>query len=266
VFPYALLAEDVTTDAGPTSFTERVNSAGRALRGIAYHRFNPTRLRRASAAWTDGANWPVLAEDGLGLPTLLASLAHRAPRSFIRLEDAFNAQVSTLAGFRVVETSIPVSVERGGMAGFQLQFQLKGGGELTPSEVSDGTMLLLAMLALAHSPNPPEVLLVEEPENGVHPSRLQEIVRVFRGLSSEGGANGPTQVVMTTHAPYLLDAMRPEEVFFCHRLEDGRATCTRLADVPGVREELEYKLLGELWAEHGEAELYRRWAATRVGA
>ena len=66
-------------------------------------------------------------------------------------------------------------------------------------------MLLFFFVALAHHPNPPHVALIEEPETGVHPKRLRDIVELLRGLTRGEFAGRAVQAVLTTHSPYLLD-------------------------------------------------------------
>ena len=110
-----------------------------------------------------------------------------------------------------------------------------------------------------HHPRPPAILLIEEPENGVHPSRLRTIARLLRRLTEPTENRSGTQVILTTHSPYLLDEdIQPREAFFCYRDQSGAATATRFDAIPDLEERLSDYSLGELWTAYGEAELYRR--------
>jgi predicted ATPase len=71
----------------------------------------------------------------------------------------------------------------------------------SPQEVSDGILLFTALLAILHLPEPPQVILLEEPENGIHPRRLAEIVSLIRRLAEEK----EVQFFITTHSPIILD-------------------------------------------------------------
>lgn len=86
----------------------------------------------------------------------------------------------------------------------------------TAQEVSDGTMLLLAYLLLPYQKPSPEVIAIEEPERGLHPFLLEHLVKVLRQLAEDG-----VQIVAATHSAELLDYLRPEEVRFLTRAEDG---------------------------------------------
>jgi predicted ATPase len=91
-----------------------------------------------------------------------------------------------------------------------------------PHEVSDGTMLLLAFLWLQYQDPTPDLLAIEEPERGLHPYLLRELVDVLRRLSTGDLGSRAIQVIMATHSAELLEFLRPEEVRFMRRNEaDG---------------------------------------------
>jgi len=91
------------------------------------------------------------------------------------------------------------------------------------SQVSDGFLRVLAVIALHYAPNPPSILLFEEPENGVHPRLMSRMVSLFRDMASRK-APAPTQVFLTTHSPYLLDEFHdhPEQVTTVRRRGPGQ--------------------------------------------
>jgi predicted ATPase len=75
--------------------------------------------------------------------------------------------------------------------------------------VSDGTIKMFAYLMLLNDPNPYPLLCVEEPENQLYPTLLWELAEEFRDHARRGG-----QVLVSTHSPDLLNALRLEEVFW----------------------------------------------------
>ncbi len=79
-----------------------------------------------------------------------------------------------------------------------------------------------------HLPTPPAVILIEEPENGIHPKRLQEIVRMLRTLVEQ---SGHTQILMTSHSPYLLDEFQADEVTLCRKDEHGAIQTRRFSEI-----------------------------------
>lgn len=86
-------------------------------------------------------------------------------------------------------------------------------------ELSEGTLYFLALLCIINQPNPPKLLLLEEPEKGIHPRRIREVMNFIRRLVAEKDI----QVIMTTHSPLLLDefAESPESVFVFDKDDDG---------------------------------------------
>ena len=109
---------------------------------------------------------------------------------------------------------------------------------------SDGTLKMLAYLVLLHDPSPPLFVGIEEPENFLHP-------RLLYGLAEECRAAGErTQLLVTTHSPHFLDALRPSEVRVLWRDQDGYTQASRASDLPGVRDFMEAGAsLGDLWME-----------------
>lgn len=99
--------------------------------------------------------------------------------------------------------------------------------EFAPHEVSDGTILMLAFLSLRYQPQVPELITIEEPERGLHPYLLGELVAFLRGLT-EGPK--PLQIVVATHSAEFLENMNPEEVRFLSRSPDDGNVVVREAD------------------------------------
>jgi predicted ATPase len=109
---------------------------------------------------------------------------------------------------------------------------------------SDGTLKMLAYLVLLYDPAPPAFIGVEEPENFLHPRLLAELAEECRAATDR------TQLLVTTHSPFFLNALRPEEVRVLWRDEQGYTRAERVLDRPGVKEFVDHgALLGQLWME-----------------
>jgi predicted ATPase len=109
---------------------------------------------------------------------------------------------------------------------------------------SDGTLKMLAYLVLLYDPSPPPFIGIEEPENFMHP-------RLLHGLAEECRASGERgQLLVTTHSPFFLNALRPSEVRALYRDEDGYTQVTTASEIPGVEAFMQKgALLGHLWLE-----------------
>ena len=109
---------------------------------------------------------------------------------------------------------------------------------------SDGTLKMLAYLALLLDSEPPPFIGIEEPENFLHHRLLYELVESFRAATEQ------TQLLVTTHSPYFVDALRPEEVRILWRDKQGFTRTERAADLFGIPEFMQHGAqLGQLWSE-----------------
>lgn len=109
---------------------------------------------------------------------------------------------------------------------------------------SDGTMKLLAYLTILYDPEPPRLIGIEEPENHLHPRLLPQLAEECR-MASAGA-----QLVVTTHSPFFVNALQPDEVWVLYRDEHGYTQARRAGDMQGIREFMdEGAKLGHLWLE-----------------
>ena len=113
-------------------------------------------------------------------------------------------------------------------------------------QMSDGTLKLFAYLLLLADPTPPPFICIEEPENGLYHKLLEVLVAEFRRRAT-GEPNTP-QIFVTTHQPYLIDALAPEEVWILEKGADGFATISRASDDATVKAMADEGVpLGGLW-------------------
>lgn len=116
--------------------------------------------------------------------------------------------------------------------------------------VSDGTLKMLAYLVLLMDPEPPALLCVEEPENGLHPKLLGILAEELRSHARGAFSTNPTQVLVSSHSPSFVDPLHPEELWVMERRKDGFATLTRADRLRGIPEFInEGATLGALWIE-----------------
>jgi predicted ATPase len=116
--------------------------------------------------------------------------------------------------------------------------------------VSDGTLKMFAYLVLLHDPSPHPLLCIEEPENQLYPTLLEELVEEFRDYAHRGG-----QVMASTHSPDLLNAAEVQEVFWLEKT-GGYTKVRRASDEEQIRALVEAgDSLGSLWKQgfFGEA-------------
>jgi predicted ATPase len=109
---------------------------------------------------------------------------------------------------------------------------------------SDGTLKMLAYLTLLHDPEPPQLIGIEEPENQLHPRLLSELAEECRSAAAA------SQLMVTTHSPFFVNSLRPEEAWVLYRNEKGFTQARRTSEMCGIKEFMdEGALLGQLWLE-----------------
>ncbi|KIG18454.1 hypothetical protein DB30_00739 [Enhygromyxa salina] len=187
------------------------NLATGNLRGCQWIRLDLANLAGPSDRVDTGALRP----DGSNLPTVLADLA---PRLLGEVRADLVALVPGISSFFVVPEG----------ESFRVEFELSG-GERSPARLtSDGTLRLLALLTSLHLRPRPQLIGIEEPENGIYPGRLRALVDLLlhetqRRIHEEAEHTEqiadtkadplvcdfvPTQILLTTHSLVILAALR----------------------------------------------------------
>ena len=151
--------------------------------------------------------------------------------------------------FRILRRRVPriEKVQAEALLDGRLLLRIKDAPFATPvlsRFASDGTLKMLAYLTLLHDPAPAKLIGIEEPENFLHPRLLPELAEECRGASER------TQLLITTHSPFFVDELRPDEVCVLWRDEAGYTQAQRVSDTKGVNEFVaEGARLGDLWME-----------------
>lgn len=175
--------------------------------------FDPrwTELRKASPPGLPARVTP----DGATLPWLAMALREEAPDHFAAWAEHVAIALPQVTAIEVVER------EEDHHAYFRLSYA--GGHVVTSSGLSDGTLRVLALTLLTYLPAPPRLLLVETPENGIHPQAIETVLEALSSMHD-------SQVLLSSHSPVVV-ANVPVGQLFAARLEaDGAATV-----IPGAR-------------------------------
>jgi len=163
---------------------------------------------------------------GGGIAPLLYRLQAEHPKHFQAVSRTLRSIVPS-----VEELTVDLDKRRG-----TLDILIRQGGvDYSSRIVSEGTLRVLALCAIAVNPWGGSLLAFEEPENGVHPRRLELIAQLLLSLALEQ----ERQVVVTTHSPLFCDAVlkgarsRPEDVGLFNVRRDGQATVVQPFDITG---------------------------------
>ena len=123
-----------------------------------------------------------------------------------------------------------------------------GANEFAAPSLSDGTLRFAALTAALFQPDAPSALLIEEIENGIHPTRLRLLVELLRSRA----AKGESQLFVTTHSPTVLAWLKPEDydhTFLCLRAEDGSSIIKSVSQLPHFIEAVQRTPFADLFAE-----------------
>ena len=162
--------------------------------------FEPRERMRAATAIKEVRHLGPMGED---LATFFVTLKEREPRQFQALEKALKILLPDV-------DSIETEVNDLGEA----EFRLRENGVAIPARVlSEGTLRLLGLLALSGAEDGPALVGFEEPENGVHPRRIELIADLLKTSSQ----SGETQYIVTTHSPILPDLLPDDALFVVQR-------------------------------------------------
>lgn len=213
------------------------------------YKFDPKALRQPSYISNPDMK-PELEMNGAGLPSVLDYLLGLERERFDLIEGRLREIFPQIRRILVQ----PTKTAQG--TGKTLAFALTTSRTEVAAELSsDGLLLLLTYLTVVLGPNPPSLLLIEEPENGIHPQQLKRVAQLLRAVSQGIEGAPPVQVILTTHSPYLLDLAEPDEVLIFTKDTEGATRCLPMTQAKNL-EQLRVELsLGELWYNVGEKAL-----------
>lgn len=112
-------------------------------------------------------------------------------------------------------------------------------------KMSDGTLKLFAYYLLLHEKNPRQLVFIEEPENGLYHHYLADLAGEMAENVEDSNRK---QLFITTHSPFFVNALNPQDVWVLKKGEDGYSTATRASEYPFVKELSEEGVeLGNMW-------------------
>lgn len=234
-------AAEAEINARGESGDETARTINRLIRRCIVHQFHNTSLNsRIKQRWTvDDNRW--LKEDGANLAPFLLRLRNDEPKAYQRILSTLRQLVPFFADFVLEPTGNSVLLQWREV-GSDMQF--------ASYQASDGLLRLIALLALLLQPENdlPDVLLIDEPELGLHPQACEVLAGILRSISLN------RQVFVATQSTYFVDQFEPDEIVIVNR-PDRSSTFTRLnkADLADWLKDFEggrgYSL-SELWEKN----------------
>jgi predicted ATPase len=135
------------------------------------------------------------------------------------------------------------------MTGQEVVLDMNTGERIPAHAISEGTMLTLGLLTVLMNPNQPNLVLLDDVEQGLHPQAQRELMTVFKEIIAE---NPNLQIIFSTHSPYIIDALAPSQVHILNNSKSGFTIAKRLDEHPDVEWAKETLTTGEFWDAEGE--------------
>lgn len=175
---------------------------------------------------------------GDNLGNVVQFMEREHPKRFQSILKRIAAKIPGIESIDTEKTKDGRLLLRFGDRGFQEPFYAQ--------QMSDGTLKVFAYLLLLEDPSPPPLICIEEPENGLYHKLLESLAKEFRAHAT--GRKGGSQIFITTHQPYFVDALEPNEVWILEKNQDGFATVRRASDDIIIQNMVAEGLpLGGLW-------------------
>jgi len=220
-------------------------------------RFDPIQMAKPSS------NLGVhLQPDGGGLASFLAFMALNQPDEFSVIQQELRAIIPAIQRIRFDRRQSVKRLERFDAAGNkkpeirvetldELIFDLRSGPAISALAASEGTLLILGLLAVLNNRNSerPNLILLDDLDRGLHPLIQREVVILLNKMLEQ---QPDLQIVATTHSPYLVDSLRSEEVRMTTLNDDGTVASGRLVDHPKFEQWRNEMAPGEMWSMFGE--------------
>jgi predicted ATPase len=182
--------------------------------------------RQIARPWVSDDEEPRLRFDGAGLPAVLANLAATDRTRLDAIFEATRAVIPAFETARMPRQSVYSEHESSDTAEIGNGLELRIHGHwLDARFASEGTLLVLGLMTVVHGVSSTRLLLMDDVERALHPKAQRSLVTQLAGLR-EG-----LQIVCTTHSPYLLDVVDPEDVLVARAsLVDGHTRIRRLVE------------------------------------
>lgn len=258
---WSVLLEDVEgREAGVTFESELIHSAhgggfldrrkvkkGDEVIEPIYFRPETSNLRKPSEF---KGRSPVLSSEGEYLAAVLASWKLSRQDWFDSVVEQLRKVVPNFKEIRPNTTLLDKD-----RPGFEIAFDFAKGANIPAAAVSEGTLLALALITKLHEIDSPrrlnssQVILVDDIDRGLHPDAQMELIGLLRKLAELKNI----QIVMTTHSPYIVDALDPDEVCVLALDDTGTTRARKLSEIPGAEKYRGMLSTGELWSSQGES-------------
>ncbi len=208
------------------------------ISGARLVRFDPDALRQPSKLIPDNEIVDFKDERGFRLPGVYDAIRNRGDDDYRKIVEDVKKLFPTIKNVQLRNESTDLK---------SLGVELNDGQSVPAQFLSEGLLYYLAFAAIPYL-SPTSLLLVEEPENGLHPARIKDIMQVLREISKK------TQVLIATHSPLVINELQGNEVTVVTRDKDRGTETRAISETPNFEERSKVYALGELWVSYANGD------------
>jgi predicted ATPase len=230
-----------------------------ALKSNVYLKLDATNLAKADYS---EAIIPRVKFDGSGLAPTLDYLRGEVPDGFQSLQEMLQRIVPGVQKVGVRRAKVKIDRQRlievdgksisyeenQEVAGQEIVLDMNTGERIPAHAISEGTMIMLGLLTVLINPYKPNLVLLDDIEQGLHPNAQRELINVLKDIIQ---ANQDLQIIFSTHSPYIVDELAPSQVHVLSN-SNGFTHSKRLDEHPDVEWAKQTLTTGEFWDAEGE--------------
>jgi predicted ATPase len=151
--------------------------------------------------------------------------------------------------YSLSDKGFPISRKRANpKPGYELIFDTLSAHSVPAYAMSEGTLLVLGLLTMLQEPSAPQVFLLDDIEQGLHPLAQRELMGTLKEFAKKQGR----QIILTSHSPYIVDELEAKDVWVMAIDREGFSRAKRLSDHPDAKRLLSVLTTGEFVGAVGE--------------
>lgn len=233
-FPYDL---SLSYSAGELAIVESELLNGSIMKELGVYHFHDTGLKSPMKGRRKVDDNKFLKADGENIAPYLYYLSKRHPKRFALIESMVHSVAPFFGGFCLEPDRINPELIR-------LEWKQTNGGDAYFNEfqLSDGTLRFICLATLLMQPEPPQVIIIDEPELGLHPQAINKLAAMIKRASAT------SQIIISTQSNQLIDYFEPEDVIVAEHKDD--ATTLKRLNSEDLNVWLEEYSLGEIWEKN----------------
>ena len=182
--------------------------------------------------------------DGYNTVSLLTALKLADDDAYGRIEEDMRQIVPGVKRVRIRQIADPRPEEPKGMSN-QIMIDFTGALKVPAHHVSEGTLVALTLLTIVHNPKRPNIILLDDFDQSLHPTAQMELVRILKKLLEEFK---DLQIIATAHSPYILDELSASQIQCFALREDGTVATKPLSEHPEAQRTKGSLMAGQLWS------------------